>query len=82
MKKVFVIASTVALLQGCLGTEYELQKFYRDPNSPAARLMGGLYAGVVETFSSMEACLQMKADVERDDRNIGYTNSRFLCVEK
>jgi hypothetical protein len=69
------------LLQGCFGSEYELQKFYRDPNSPAARMMGGIYAGVVDTFSSLEACLDTKADVERDDREIGYTNSRFVCVE-
>jgi hypothetical protein len=82
MKKVLYVASLALLLQGCFGAEYELQKFYRDPSSPAARMMGGMYAGVVGTFRSMDACLNMKGAVERDDRKIGYTNSRFVCVEK
>lgn len=69
-------------LQGCFGTKYELKKYYKDPLSAAAKMMGGTYAGVVETFNSMEACLQMKSQVEQDDRNIGYTNSRFVCDEK
>ncbi|WP_301387892.1 hypothetical protein [Thalassolituus sp. UBA2590] len=80
--RVLSIVILTFLLQGCFGTEYELKKYYKDPNSPAAKMMGGTYAGVVETFNSMEACLQMKEQVERDDRNIGYTNSRFVCDEK
>lgn len=75
-----VIASII--LQGCFGTEYELKKYYKDPHSAAAQMMGGTYAGIVETFNSLDACLQMKEQVERDDRNIGYTNSRFVCDEK
>jgi len=31
-------------------------------------------------FDSLVDCLGMKADVRRDDREIGYTNSRFVCV--
>ncbi len=80
--RVLSIVILTFLLQGCFGTEYELKKYYKDPSSPAAKMMGGTYAGVVETFNSMEACLQMKEQVERDDRNIGYTNSRFVCDEK
>ena len=62
--------------------QYELKKFYKDPNSPAAKMMGSTYAGVVETFNSMSACLQMKEQVEKDDQKIGYTNSRFVCDKK
>ena len=81
MGKVISAVLVVILLQGCLGPEYELQKFYRDPSSAAARMMGSMYAGVVDTFDSLAACLDTKADVEQDDREIGYTNSRFVCVE-
>ena len=81
LKAIFVIFFVI-LLQGCFGTEYELKKYYKDPNSPAAKMMGGTYAGVVETFNSLDACLQMKEQVERDDLNIGYTNARFVCDEK
>lgn len=81
MKFILIVVSAI-LLQGCFGTEYELKKYYKDANSPAARMMGGTYAGVVETFSSREACLQMKEQVERDDRKMNYTNSRFVCDEK
>jgi hypothetical protein len=69
-------------LTGCFSDEYELKKYYKDPNSAAAQMMGSTYAGVVETFNSLAACRDMKAQVERDDRNIGYTNSRFVCDEK
>ena len=83
MYKKFIPLSIVSLLVGCSGgTEYELKKFYKDPLSPAAIMMGGTYAGVVKTFNSLDACLQMKKQVERDDRNISYTNSRFVCDEK
>ena len=81
MRFILVLISAV-LLQGCFGTEYELKKYYKDPGSPAAILMGGTYAGVVATFNSRDACMQMKEQVELDDRNIGYTNSRFVCDEK
>ena len=81
MKFILIVVSAI-LLQGCFGTEYELKKYYKDPNSPAARMIGGTYAGVVETFSSLEACLKMKEQVEQDDRKINYTNSKFVCDEK
>ena len=81
MKFIFVLVSMV-LLQGCFGTKYELKKYYRDPTSAAALIMGGTYAGVVETFNSMDACLQMKSQAEQDDHDIGYTNSRFVCDTK
>ena len=83
IKVTLTLLGIVSLLQGCFGgTEHELRKYYKDPDSPAARLMGGTYAGVVETFNSQDDCLQMQELVERDDRNTGYTNSRFVCVEK
>tara|TARA_R110000868_G_scaffold406619_1_gene687196 strand:- start:490 stop:831 length:342 start_codon:yes stop_codon:yes gene_type:complete len=82
MTRAMVVICAAILLQACFSTKYELKKYYKDPNSPAARIMGGTYAGVVETFNSMDACLQMKEQVARDDRNIGYTNSRFVCDEK
>lgn len=82
MLRVIIILILANLLQGCFGTKYELKKYYKDPNSPAAQLMGGTYAGVVETFNSMDACLQMKEQVERDDQRIGYTNSRFVCDKR
>lgn len=81
MRILLLFMSTI-LLQGCFGSEYELKKYYKDPNSAAARMLGGIYAGVVENFNSLDACLQMKDQVERDDRDIGYTNSRFVCDEK
>ena len=83
MIRVAVLIGTVFVLQGCFNTEYELKKYYKDPDSLAAiMMMGETYAGVVETFNSLDACLQMKIQVERDDVNIGYTNSRFVCDEK
>lgn len=82
MIRILFLMVSAVFLQGCFGDQYELKKYYKDPNSPAAQMMGGTYAGVVETFNSMEACLQMKEQVERDDRNIGYTNSRFVCDKK
>lgn len=81
MKQVLII-STALLLSGCFETEYELKKYYKDPNSPAARMMGGTYAGVVESFKSQDLCLQRKVQVEQNDRKIGYTNSRFECEPK
>ena len=44
--------------------------------------MGTTYAGVVDTFDSLDACLEAKDQVELDDRAIGYTNSRFECEQK
>ena len=83
MKKLFTFLAFAFLLQGCFGgEEYELRKYYRDPYSPAALMMGGMYAGVVERFDSQDACLSMKEGVEEDDRKIGYTNSRFVCAKK
>ena len=82
MMKMALLLCLVFALQGCFSTEYELKKYYKDPYSAAAQIMGGTYAGVVETFNSLEACMQMKNQVEKDDRNIGYTNSRFVCDEK
>lgn len=81
MKVAMAAVFSVVLLQGC-SKEYELKKFYKDPNSPAAVLMGSTYAGVLETFNSMGACEEMKREVEADDEAIGYTNSRFVCDEK
>ncbi len=81
--RIILLLGIISLLLGCSGgTEYELKKYYKDPASPTAIMMGGTYAGVVKTFSSLDACLQMKEQVERDDRNTGYTNSRFVCDEK
>ena len=78
-----LILVTMIILQGCFGgEEYELKKYYKDPESPAAKMMGSTYAGVIETFNTLNACLQMKEQVEADDRKIGYTNSRFVCDAK
>ena len=82
MYKIIVFIGLSILLQGCFSPEFELKKYYKDPDSPAARMMGGTFAGVVETFNSLEACMQMKEKVEMDDRRINYTNSRFVCDEK
>lgn len=80
--KITLIIFTVLLLSGCLESEYELKKYYKDANSPAAQMMGSTYAGVIETFKSQDLCFQKKAQVEQNDRNIGYTNSRFECEKK
>lgn len=82
MIRMMLFLSVIFSLQGCFGTEYELKKYYKDPFSAAAKLMGGTYAGVVETFNTLDACMQMKQQVEKDDQDIGYTNSRFVCDEK
>lgn len=82
MIRVTLLLCVLFSLQGCFGTEYELKKYYKNPFSAAAKMMGGTYAGVVETFNTLEACMQMKQQVEKDDRDIGYTNSRFVCDEK
>jgi hypothetical protein len=80
MYRLLILLVFLGVLQGCSGeSEYELKKFYKDPLSPAAIMMGGTYAGVVATFNSLGACLQMKEQVEQEDRNIGYMNSRFVC---
>jgi hypothetical protein len=81
MIRVALLLCVLFSLQGCFGTEYELKKYYKDPFSAAAKFMGGTYAGVVETFNSLDAFMQMKQQVEKDDRDIGYTNSRFVCDE-
>ena len=57
-------------------------KIGQNMHSPAAQLLGSTYAGVVETFNSFNACMQMKEDVEKEDIRIGYTNSRFVCDVK
>ncbi len=61
---------------------YELHKYYRDPLSPAAILTGSMHAGVVESYSSMDECLEAKIEAEKDDERIGYTNSKFVCKKK
>ena len=82
----FLLGSVLTILSfsNCYAgsDEYVLQKYYKDPNSAAAKLMGGLYAGSIGTFSRLENCLKMKSKVEEDDRKIGYTNSRFECEKK
>ncbi len=82
----FLLGSIITILSfsNCYAgsDEYVLQKYYKDPNSTAAKLMGGLYAGSIGTFSRLENCLKMKSKVVEDDRKIGYTNSRFECEKK
>jgi len=83
MGKLAVTLLIIFSLQACSDNkQFELKKFYKDPYSPAAQLLGSTYAGVIETFNSLNACMQMKEDVENEDRKIGYTNSRFVCDEK
>lgn len=83
MNKSLILLLAIASLSGCVEKEeYELKKYYKDATSPAAQLMGGTYAGVLETFNSLDACLQMIKQVERDDREIGYTNARWVCDTK
>lgn len=72
----------VAFLSGCSDEKHELHKYYKDPLSPAAILMGGTYAGVVDEFNTLDECLETKAEVEKDDAEIGYTNSLFKCKKK
>ena len=62
--------------------KYELHKYYKNPISPAAVLMGGTYAGVVDEFETLDECIETKAEVEKDDAAIGYTNSLFKCEKK
>ncbi|MCU7840900.1 MAG: hypothetical protein KZQ94_16165 [Candidatus Thiodiazotropha sp. (ex Troendleina suluensis)] len=83
MNKSLILLLAIASLSGCVEKEeYELKKYYKDATSPAAKLMGGTYAGVVETFNSIDACMEMKKQIEQDDRDIGYTNARFVCDKK
>ena len=84
MKRLLFMALVFPLfLSGCFNEDkYELKKFYKDPNSPAAIMMGSMYAGVVATFNSRDACMQMKSQAEEDDKAIGYKNSRFVCDKK
>jgi len=80
MARILIAIVVLMLLSSCSKNEkYELQKYYRDAYSPAAQIMGGTYAGVVETFNSKAACEDMKREVEADDRRIGYDNSMFIC---
>lgn len=70
------------LLTGCINdstTKYNLNKYYKDPYSEAALMMGSTYAGVVSSFNSLDACLEMKYQVEQDNLKVGYTNSIFRC---
>ena len=80
--KILVFLISTLILTGCFKSEYELKKYYRDPTSPAAQLMGGTFAGVVNTFDSLAACNEMKKEVENDDLVRSYTNSKYICVEK
>lgn len=83
MKKSLLLSFFISfLLFSCVKTKYKLHKFYRDSNSPAARMMGGTYAGVVDEFDTMEECVEAKKQVERNDRKIGYKNSMFQCSKK
>lgn len=83
MRRYLMLFGVFFIIQACAdNNEYELKKFYKDPESPAAKLLGSTYAGVVDTFKSMPACMQMKEQIEADDLRIGYTNSRFICDEK
>ena len=77
-----ILALTLTLVLASCGDTYQLHKFYRDPSSTAAIMMGSTYAGVVDEFDTLEECLEVKRQVERDDAAIGYTNSRFECEKK
>ena len=81
MKKLLSTLFIIIFLQAC-GNKYELRKHYKDPNSPAAQLLGSTYAGVIETFNSLDECEEMKNQVILDDLRIWYTNSRFECVKR
>ncbi|SMN11358.1 hypothetical protein SPBRAN_1614 [uncultured Candidatus Thioglobus sp.] len=81
--KLILLICVLSLSYGCTDSDkYVLQKYYKDPNSAAAKLMGGLYAGSIGTFSRLENCQKMKFKVEQDDKKIGYTNSRFVCEKQ
>ncbi len=55
--RILLLVITSILLQGCFGTEYELKKYYKDPNSAAARMMGGTYAGESPRVHRRPVCL-------------------------
>lgn len=80
--KVLGVWILIVFLSGCSGEKYELHKYYKDPLSQAAILMGGTYAGIVDEFNTLGECLETKAEVEKDDAEIGYTNSLFECKNK
>jgi len=83
LKTVLLILGITFTLQACAdNNEYELKKYYKDANSPAAILMGGTFAGVVSTFSSKADCIHAKQRAVSDDRKTGYTNSTFICEKK
>jgi len=83
MKKILFMTAVALSFISCTNTkEYELKKFYKDVNSPAAILMGGTYAGVVSTYNSKADCTHAKQIAEANDLKIGYTNSIFMCAAK
>jgi hypothetical protein len=44
--KLILLSGILSLANGCTDSDqYVLQKYYKDPNSAAVKLMGGLYAG-------------------------------------
>lgn len=50
IRLILIIAMAISL-QSCTDVkEYNLNKYYRDKNSPAALLMGSTYAGVLATY--------------------------------
>jgi hypothetical protein len=79
IKNIICIVIALFICSCSESKEYELKKYYKDPYSRAAQMMGSTYAGVVEKFNSLPACEEMKRQVEAGDRKIGYTNSRFVC---
>ena len=73
----FLLISTACSTGG--SDKYKLHKFYKDPLSLAAILMGGTYAGILEKFDTIEECMVSKQQSENNDKEIGYTNSSFRC---
>lgn len=49
--------------------KYQLSKYYKN----------GSYAGVVETYETLDECLADRDDATNDDKEIGYANSIFKC---
>ena len=77
-----MIVCFLPLTTSCVGGDsdkYILHKFYNDPLSPIAIMMGGTYAGTLEKFDTIEECMISAQQAKNEDMEIGYTNSSFRC---
>lgn len=85
--RVFVIiVASVALVLAILTVshfsidDYDLHKYYNDPNSPAAVFRSETGDdSIVDEYDTRDSCTIAKRQAEYADIQIGYDNSLFVC---